>query len=304
MSFVEVQSVSKRFAERVALKEVSFAVEAGSIFGLLGPNAAGKSTLLSMICGLLPPDSGSVRIGDCPATRWPRAQIGVVGQQVAVYQDLTVRENLEFFAELCGLERARRRQAVARELHNLGLEERSATLARELSGGMQRRLHIASALVHDPPLLILDEPSVGLDLESRDAIWSAFRALGAQGRTLFITTHQLEEAEELCDRIGVLIAGRLRRVGTPSALREALGVVEVAHVQASNLERVTEIATSLHYQTRRRETGVDVWLPKMLELHELAGQFASAQITSLSRRPVRLQDAYLEILHEAKSPES
>lgn len=295
MTLLQLEQVTKRFGPRTAVAGVSLSIAPGQVVGLLGPNGAGKSTLLSMIAGLVEPDAGSIRIAGQPAVAWPRTKLGVVGQHVAVYQELTVRENLAFFAALYGLTGEARRVAVEREMRALGLEDRDRSVARDLSGGLLRRLHIAIALLHEPPLLILDEPSAGLDVESRSQVWSLLRGLRSSGRTLLLTTHHLDEAEELCDVLAILVAGRLLRVSTPEALRAELGAAEIVHVQATELERVVQIAADRHYVTRRHEDGIDVRLPKALELRELAELFDGAGVTMLSRRPVRLQDAYLEL---------
>ena len=222
---LECRGLRKRFGDLVAVNGVGFEVAAGETYGLLGPNGAGKTTTISMICGLLEPDGGEVLLDGRPLTSRTvelKAELGYVPQEIAVYPDLTARENLRFFARLYGLDGATARRRIDEVLGVIGLEERADDRASEYSGGMKRRLNIGIGLLHRPRLLVLDEPTVGVDPQSRNAILSSVERLGDDGIAVLYTTHYMEEAERLCDRIGIVDRGELRAEGTQ---RELVGLV-------------------------------------------------------------------------------
>jgi ABC-2 type transport system ATP-binding protein len=216
----------RRFGERVAVDDVGFCIAEGQTYGLLGPNGAGKTTTISMVCGLLAPDAGEVRVkGDRMATdRCPaKAHLGLVPQEVALYPDLTGRENLELFGRLQGMSRERLRSRVGEVLELIGLTDRADERVERYSGGMQRRANIGAALLHEPELLILDEPTVGVDPQSRNAILTGIAELQSSGMAVLYTTHYMEEAERLCDRIGIMDEGRLVAEGTTAELVALVG---------------------------------------------------------------------------------
>jgi ABC-2 type transport system ATP-binding protein len=223
---LECRGLRKRFGELVAVSGVGFVVDRGETYGLLGPNGAGKTTIISMVCGLLAADEGEVFVGGQRlSTRSvaARAAIGYVPQELAIYPDLSARENLRFFADLYGLTRQDARARVDEILEVIGLRERAADRAGEYSGGMQRRLNIGIGLLHRPRLLVLDEPTVGVDPQSRNAILEAVERLSGEGMAVLYTTHYMEEAERLCDRIGIVDAGELRAEGTRRELVALVG---------------------------------------------------------------------------------
>lgn len=217
---LEVESVTKAYGSRVAVKELSLAVEAGEVFGLLGPNGAGKSTTVGMIVGLFPPDSGTVRLDGRDVSRDPqtRARVGIAPQSLAIYPNLTARENLEFFGGLHGLSRSKRSERASWALEFVDLSGREGDRAKTFSGGMLRRLNLAAALVHDPDVLLFDEPTVGVDPQSRNHMFDNIEALKAQGKAIVYTTHYMEEAERLCDRVGIIDHGVMMAVGSVAGL--------------------------------------------------------------------------------------
>jgi ABC-2 type transport system ATP-binding protein len=221
---VEVFDLKCCFGKIRALDGLSLCVEAGTVIGIVGHNGAGKTTLIDVICGLVRPSSGVVRVlgedASICASRL-RARIGVLPQETALYSEVTARQNLNFAAALYDVPRAGKRIDEVLEL--VGLAARANDVVRGFSGGMQRRLAIARALLHDPPLLILDEPTVGVDLEARHQIWAHIHSLRAAGRTVVLTTNYLDEAEALCDRVAILRAGRLLADDTPAALTARTG---------------------------------------------------------------------------------
>ncbi len=216
----------KRFGQIEAVRAVSFEIASGETYGLLGPNGAGKTTTISMACGLLAPDGGTVLIDGAELTTRsiePRSAIGYVPQDLAIYQDLTAEENLHFFARLYGLSSADAKRRTDEVLGVIGLRERADEPTKGYSGGMQRRLNIGIGLLHRPKLLILDEPTVGVDPQSRNAILESIEQLSAEGMAVLYTTHYMEEAERLCDRIGIIDLGELKAEGTRHDLVALVG---------------------------------------------------------------------------------
>jgi ABC-2 type transport system ATP-binding protein len=292
---LDISHVHKSFGVRRVLQDLDLHVAAGEVYGLLGPNGAGKSTTFALICNLLLPDSGEIRIAGKLAHEASRSTLGVVAQQVALYQNLSCAENLAFFAHCYGLSGAAARTRTAACLDSVGLTERRNSVVRDLSGGMQRRLHVAVALVHSPRLVILDEPSTGLDVESRRDQWALIRRLKQANLTVLLATHLLDEAEALCDRIGIIRNGRLRAEGTPEALRARIAATEIAILQSPAPDQAQAIARSRGFETRTLEHGLAVWLPKRMELRELLATFDGIPLDSIARRPVSLEDAYVEL---------
>lgn len=221
---VEIHDVVCQFGRIRALDGLSLNILAGTVVGIVGPNGAGKTTLIDVICGLVRPSRGSVRVlgqdvsGNTTALR---AKIGVLPQETALYDEVTAVQNLRFAAALYDVPDADAR--IAQVLELVGLSARGHDVVRGFSGGMQRRLAIARALLHDPQLLILDEPTVGVDVEARHQIWTHIRSLRAGGRTVVLTTNYLDEAEALCDRVAILRAGSLVAEDTPASLAARTG---------------------------------------------------------------------------------
>ena len=223
---LQVEHLRKRFGDIQAVDRVSFQVEAGEIYGLLGPNGAGKTTCIAMICGLLRPDDGSVVVDGLDFWSQPtRAQqlMGVVPQEVALYEELSGEDNLIFWGKLAGLSAADARSRSAELLEALNLTDRRKDIVKNYSGGMQRRINLGCALLHRPKLLLLDEPTVGIDPQARAKILDFVRERAAEGTSILYTTHYLEEAETLCDRIGILDHGQLLAEGTLNELQAKLG---------------------------------------------------------------------------------
>ena len=218
--------LSRRFGERLAVDDVSFHISPGEAYGLLGPNGAGKTTTIRLVCGLLTPDAGSVEVAGIPVTAGAtraRARIGYVPQEVSLYPDLTARENLAFFGRLYRLGGSTLRARVDEVLELVDLRDRGDDRVDSYSGGMKRRLNIGASLLHRPGLLVLDEPTVGVDPQSRHAIMESIRTLGSSGLAVLYTTHYMEEAERLCDRVGIIDRGRLVAEGTRRELVARVG---------------------------------------------------------------------------------
>jgi ABC-2 type transport system ATP-binding protein len=228
---VRAEGLRKSYGSTVAVDGLSLDIRAGEIFGLLGPNGAGKSTTIGMLSGLLLPDAGRVEVAGADPGRAPsRRRLGVAPQSLAVYPELSAEENLRFFGELYSLSGSRLRERVGWALDLAGLTERRAERVGQYSGGMQRRLNLACALVHDPDVLFLDEPTVGVDPQSRNAIFEQIERLGAGAKTVLYTTHYMEEAQRLCDRVAIIDQGRVLALGSVDELIAAHGGKSVLHV--------------------------------------------------------------------------
>lgn len=235
MSLLKVERLSKTFGAIRAVDAVSFEVRPGEIYGLLGPNGAGKTTTISMISGLLKPDAGEVFVAG--ASFWSNPQkakgiMGVVPQELAVYEELTGRENLEFWGRMAGLSSGDAKSRANDLLEALTLSDRAKDAVKTYSGGMKRRINLGCALLHRPQLLLLDEPTVGIDPQARLNILEFIRHLRASGTAVLYTTHYLEEAENLCQRIGIIDHGRLLAEGTFSELQDRLGGDRVFALEA------------------------------------------------------------------------
>jgi ABC-2 type transport system ATP-binding protein len=220
-AFVDVRDLTKSYGELVAVDDLSFTVEPGEIFGFLGPNGAGKSTTLNVLCGLTGWDRGSVTVAGFDLKRQSREirqLVGLVPQEVALYQRLTARENVEFFASLYGLRGAALKAAAAEALAFVGLEGAARMRMSKMSGGMKRRLNIACGIAHSPKLVVLDEPTVGVDAQSREHIMDSIRILRERGATIIYTSHYMPEVQEICDRIAIIDHGRLVGMGTEEEL--------------------------------------------------------------------------------------
>jgi ABC-2 type transport system ATP-binding protein len=222
---IEARGLEKRYGAVAAVDGVSFTIGSGETFGLLGPNGAGKTTTLMMLVGALAPDSGEVRIDGRGSPDDPelRRMVGVAPQGLAIYEELTAEENLAFFGRLYGLAGGRLRERVDWALEFAGLTDRRRQRASKHSGGMKRRLNLACALVHEPRILFCDEPTVGVDPQSRNHVFESIEALRAQGCTLVYTTHYMEEAQRLCDRVAIMDRGKVLALDGVSALIERYG---------------------------------------------------------------------------------
>jgi len=298
-----VEHLTRAFGSFVAVDQVSFEVHPGEIFGYLGANGAGKSTTIRMLCGLLAPTAGRATVAGVDVGSRPgdvKRAIGYMSQKFSLYLDLTVEENLGFFAGIYRLGRKRRRARIDAALELAGLGERRSTLTGELPGGIRQRLALASALLHEPRVLFLDEPTAGVDPAARRTFWKIIRQLATAGTTLFVTTHHLDEAE-YCDRVGFMVDGRLVALGTPAELkrRYVTGIIHevTGTLQAAALARllaevpgvlsVRAFGASAHVQAAG-ELSDPAQLGALLSARGYAGaRVAPAQAT--------LEDVFLEL---------
>jgi ABC-2 type transport system ATP-binding protein len=231
---LQVDRLSKRFGDRVAVNAISFSIAQGETVGLLGPNGAGKTTAIAMISGISRPDSGEVSLGGVSLAQNANAlkrRVGLVPQDLALYEELSAWANLQLFGGLYGLGAAELKPRAKAALALVGLADRSADRVKTFSGGMKRRLNIAGALLHEPDLILLDEPTVGVDPQSRNAIFDNLEELKRRGKTLLYTTHYMEEAERLCDRVVILDHGQILANDTVVHLKQQYTNLEAAFMQ-------------------------------------------------------------------------
>jgi ABC-2 type transport system ATP-binding protein len=223
---INLDKVTKRFGDFTAIDNLNLAVEYGEIFGLLGPNGSGKTTTINMISGLSKPTTGTIRVlgyDILHETKSIYAVLGTVPQETALYEELTAWTNMSLHADLYGVSRSRRNNRISDMLNLVGLSDRSNSRVSTFSGGMKRRLALARALLHEPKLLYLDEPTLGVDVQSRRAIWNYILDLKKNGKTVLLTTNYLEEANALCDRVAIVDKGKLVALDTPSNLKKRYG---------------------------------------------------------------------------------
>ncbi|MCC6678044.1 MAG: ABC transporter ATP-binding protein [Phycisphaerales bacterium] len=239
---LELRDLRKSFGPHTAVDGLSLSVARGEVLGFLGPNGAGKSTTIGMAVGLLRPDSGTVELEGLgpPTSPAVRARLGLAPQSLAIYDDLTGRENLAFFGKLQGLSGEPLRRRIAESLELVGLAPRAGDRAGTYSGGMKRRLNLAAAIVHDPPMLLLDEPTAGVDPQSRNSILDLVRELAARGKTVIYTTHYMEEAQKLCSRVAIIDHGKLLAVGPVEELVSRFGGESVVTIRRGPGEDAAE----------------------------------------------------------------
>jgi ABC-2 type transport system ATP-binding protein len=291
---IEVRQLVKSFGDVRALGGVDFTVEEGEIFGLLGPNGAGKTTTISIIAGLLDADSGTVRIAGLDNRRDAKRvkeMLGVVPQDIALYEELSGRANLHFWGGLYGLSGKRLREEADRVLELVGLAERGNDPVREYSGGMKRRLNLSAGLIHRPKVILLDEPTLGIDPQARLTILDIIRDGVSEGMTAIYTTHYLEEAEKLCDRIAIIDRGRILAQGTLAELVKLAGEGNLVTVSgAFSIEQVNPLLSGVAVE--HLENGsLRMLVPGQRELSGALGRLFSAGI---SIGEVSIQEPSLE----------
>ncbi|MBE9116210.1 ABC transporter ATP-binding protein [Lusitaniella coriacea LEGE 07157] len=295
---LRIENLTKSYGSRLVLQGLNLHVRVGEIYGLLGSNGAGKTTTINILCNLLNADSGTIAINNQPVSKATRSLIGIAPQENLLYKSLSCAENLRFYGKIYGLKGKHLQQQVVLSLEAVNLGQRANSVVETLSGGMQRRLNIAVALVHQPKLIILDEPTTGLDIEARYEIWDLIRRLQRQGITILLTTHLLDEAERLCQRIGILKNGNILAEGTLEALKTRVKAEEIVTLKAADEKVLIDRANELGFVHRYYSDDLSFWMPKHLELAEIISCFEGIPLDSISRQPVRLEHIYLEVTKE------
>lgn len=244
---VDVENLTKNFGDFVAVDHITFTVSKGEIFGFLGPNGAGKSTAIRILLGLLSPTSGKAIVGGIDVEKDPEAirkTVGYVSQKFSLYNDLTVRENIDFFSGIYGVPKARRPERRAYALKMAGLEERADTMTGLLPGGWKQRLALGCAILHEPAILLLDEPTSGVDPIARRNFWDLIYQLSGAGQTVFVTTHYMEEAE-YCHRLALMHAGRIIALGVPADLKRKMYSHSLLQLETSDLVPTMRLLTGM-----------------------------------------------------------
>jgi ABC-2 type transport system ATP-binding protein len=300
---IDVRGLSRRFGEFVAVDNLSFEVRPGEIFGFLGANGAGKSTTIRMLCGLLRPTSGTALVGGLDVAKDPegvKRRIGYMSQRFSLYELLTVDQNIQFFGGIYGLSGERfaaRRKFV---LDMAGLQGRATTLTRDLPGGWRQRLALGCAILHEPPIVFLDEPTGGVDPLSRRQFWDLIDRMSDAGTTVLVTTHYLDEAEH-CHRIAIIQAGKLAALGTTTELKQVFRDRPILEVQAAqpvaamealdalpDVEKTSLFGTSLHVVLRHGDRAEDVIAQAL--------QKAGVETRAISRVTPSLEDVFLDVV--------
>lgn len=303
-TIVQVSDLVKRFGDLTAVDGVSFDVREGEVFGLLGPNGAGKTTTISIISCLLEADGGSVVVDGHEVAGNPTAakrSLGVVPQEIALYPTLTAAENLAFWGKMYGLAGAELKDAVARALDVAGLADRAKERVEKYSGGMKRRVNIAAGILHTPKVLLMDEPTVGIDPQSRNHILDTVKGLNASGMTVLYTSHYMEEVEYLCDRIAIMDHGKIIAMGTLNELRSVVGGMDVVTVAVADLGEETLENTRRIPGVERAERvdgGVNVMTPSsgsVLGTLITTLEADGAHLTSVSVKEPDLESVFLHL---------
>lgn len=304
MRVIEINDLYKTFKNKVALKGLSLTVDEGEIFGLLGPNGAGKSTLINILSMLLEKDKGEVKIWGYDMKEnvmGIKEKIGVIPQDLAIFETLSAYENVKFFGSLYGFKGKELEEKVLEALAFVGLEERKKDKAKTFSGGMKRRLNIACGIVHKPKLIIMDEPTVGIDPQSRNYILESIKKLNKEGSTIIYTTHYMEEAESLCERIAIIDRGSVIAIGTRNELEALIDdkttvqigikavetVDETVLASIKGVEKIKFEGNTVTIVSRKEVTNLDKIIGKLVE--------GGTQITSVQTKKLDLEDVFLSL---------
>lgn len=304
MALAVLTDVVKRYDSKLIVDHVNFSLQEGEIFGLLGPNGAGKSTTISMICGLLKADSGEIMIDGLSVREKPlevKKRIGLVPQELALYENMSAAENVSFFGKLYGLRGKLLKERIQEALEFTGLSDRARDKPSTFSGGMKRRLNIACAIMHRPRLIIMDEPTVGIDPQSRNHILESVKTLNKLGSTIIYTSHYMEEVAAVCDRVAIMDKGHIIACGTESELRERVAHEEKIVVKAANITPALINELSRHPRISRVEVvqdAVELYLPSsQSELQDILFIFAKHEgvIASLNIEEPDLETLFLSL---------
>jgi ABC-2 type transport system ATP-binding protein len=309
MDAIVVTDLTRRFGDFVAVDRVSFTVRTGEIFGFLGSNGAGKSTTIRMLCGLLRPSSGSAIVGGLDVSRNPegvKARIGYMSQKFSLYELLSVDQNIRLYAELYGVDPGRFAERRRFAIEMAGLKGREQALPRDLPGGYRQRLALGCAILHEPPILFLDEPTGGVDPISRRQFWRLIDQLSKAGVTVLVTTHYLDEAE-YCHRIAVIHGGRLAALGTTAELRQVFAdrpILEIRTARAVDVMRALDAMPEVEESSLFGTAVHAVLRPGGFGAADLAGRLGRSGLDVASVEPVQpsLEDVFLDVVEKAAQP--
>lgn len=304
MKVIEIRDLVKKYGNNIAVDNINLSIDEGEIYGLLGPNGAGKSTTINMLCYLLKPNSGSLKIFGVDVQEHNmdvKKKIGLVPQNVAVYKDFTAYENVKFFGELYGLRGNKLKESVNKALEFVGLLDVAKDQAKSFSGGMVRRLNIACAIVHEPKLIIMDEPTVGIDPQSRNHILNAVKTLNKNGTTIIYTTHYMEEAENLCSKIGIIDKGKIIVEGSTDELKSMVSdkktlqirVDDVYKLEIENIKKIKGVSeiiidqNCLTINTQKEINNLDILIKSITD--------SNVKILDLGFKEITLETVFLTL---------
>ncbi|MCD2500923.1 ABC transporter ATP-binding protein [Clostridium sp. NSJ-145] len=304
MKVIEIRDLVKKYGNNIAVDNINLSIDEGEIYGLLGPNGAGKSTTINMLCYLLKPNSGSLKIFGVDVQEHNmdvKKKIGLVPQNIAVYKDFTAYENVKFFGELYGLRGNKLKESVNKALEFVGLLDVAKDQAKSFSGGMVRRLNIACAIVHEPKLIIMDEPTVGIDPQSRNHILNAVKTLNKNGTTIIYTTHYMEEAENLCSKIGIIDKGKIIVEGSTDELKSMVSdkktlqirVDDVYKLEIENIKKIKGVSeiiidqNCLTINTQKEINNLDILIKSITD--------SNVKILDLGFKEITLETIFLTL---------
>lgn len=294
---IQVTNLSKSYSGVKAVNNVSFDITKGEIFGLLGPNGAGKSTILNMMSTVLPSDVGIIKVDDLKLNGNAKSfkqLIGVVPQEISLYEELSAYDNLMFWGNLYGIPTKELKERIHETLEMIGLLDRKKDLVKTYSGGMKRRINIAAALLHQPKVLLMDEPTVGIDPQSRNHIFEVIEALNKQGMTIIYTTHYMEEVERLCNRIAIIDSGKIIAQGTQEELKQLVPTQESIQLEFALLSenQVKELQEKLDLRMIQRENVLTI----ESSIKELSQIISACNELNLAIKDIQLQKINLETI--------
>ena len=302
---VEIDQLVKRFGDFVAVDHVSLHVKPGEIFGFLGPNGAGKSTTIRILCGLLAPTSGRALVGGIDVLANPedvKHNIGYMSQKFSLYDDLSVEENIDFFGGVYGVEGRRQRERKEYVLKMAGLEDRRTSLTHLLAGGWKQRLALGCAILHEPPILFLDEPTSGVDPIARRSFWDLIYQLSASGHTIFVSTHYMDEAE-YCHRVALMYRGKVIALGSPEELKHSLDAVTILRLECSDvlgamraLERMQDVSDVAVFGGGLHVTVADA--DRSAAAVRAALVDAGVQVFTLDRIQPSMEDVFVALIED------
>jgi len=302
---LQIDGLYKSFGEQSVLNGLSLKVARGEVVGLLGPNGCGKSTLLNIVCQLLKADGGEVLLMGELLNHQNlniRKKIGYCPQQSALYPDLLPQENIQFFGRLYGISSPRLKSRVSELMEQFNLLPFSNTPTGALSGGWKQRLSLAVAIVHEPELLILDDPTVGVDIEAKTDLWRLIENLRNLGTSILMTSHQMAEAQRLCHRVALMRNGQIASEGSIGDLLTLVPGKAVAKVTSVNKQAVLQRANELGWSHREWDDQLTFLMPNNLEIKEIIDALGTVKVNAISVQPVTLEDAYLEIMQTKAAP--
>ncbi len=295
---ISIQALTKNYGQFTAAENINFEVKSGEIFGLLGPNGAGKSTTINCISGLLKPSLGEVYINEYSVLGQAikaKASLGLVPQDLALYDDLNGEENLNFWGQAYGLTGSQLTQRIATVLEQVGLTGRAKDVVKTYSGGMKRRLNFACAILHEPKALLLDEPTVGVDPQSREHLLAAIEALKAQGTAVLYTTHYMEEAERLCDRLAIIDHGKVIAMGTVDELRSQMGEKDLITLKGDFSQANQQLIDGFELIEWQDQTVRFMTENAAAQLSDILARFKPGQIKQTAVQQANLESLFIKL---------